>query len=99
MAESSTLRRRSVEPATEGIELKGPRTVTAADTKGDIESDSADYAIDSDGWGNTTADQRDMKRLGKAQEFKRAFSFWSALGFVSIYMVRQVVHTRDLSGS
>jgi choline transport protein len=86
MAESSTLRRRSVETATEGIELKGPQTVLSADAKGDVESDSADYNADQDGWGDTDADLRDMRRLGKKQEFKRNFSFWSTLGFVSIYM-------------
>jgi hypothetical protein len=37
-------------------------------------------------WGNTAHDERDMLRLGKKQEFKRNFSFLSALGFVSVYM-------------
>lgn len=31
-------------------------------------------------------DEADMVRLGKAQQFKRNFSFWSTFGFVSIYM-------------
>lgn len=34
----------------------------------------------------TGNDSRDMERLGKKQQFKRNFSLWSALGFVSIYM-------------
>ncbi|EME81434.1 uncharacterized protein MYCFIDRAFT_38444 [Pseudocercospora fijiensis CIRAD86] len=37
-------------------------------------------------WGETDNDRRDMLRLGKKQEFKRNFSFLSALGFVSVYM-------------
>ena len=32
--------------------------------------------------GHGENDKRDMARLGKKQEFKRNFSFWSALGFV-----------------
>jgi hypothetical protein len=32
--------------------------------------------------GHGENDKRDMQRLGKKQEFKRNFSFWSALGFV-----------------
>ncbi|KAL1606611.1 hypothetical protein SLS60_004016 [Paraconiothyrium brasiliense] len=39
-----------------------------------------------DMWGDTSDDVRDMQRLGKAQEFKRNFGLWSALGFVSVYM-------------
>lgn len=31
-------------------------------------------------------DAADMARLGKAQQFRRNFSFWSTMGFVSIYM-------------
>ncbi|KAL1863114.1 hypothetical protein Daus18300_008106 [Diaporthe australafricana] len=31
-------------------------------------------------------DDADMVRLGKAQQFKRNYSFWSTFGFVSIYM-------------
>lgn len=31
-------------------------------------------------------DEADMVRLGKTQQFKRNFSFWSTFGFVSIYM-------------
>lgn len=37
-------------------------------------------------WGDTPADQLDMLRMGKKQEFKRNFSFLSALAFVSVYM-------------
>lgn len=36
--------------------------------------------------GFLTQDEADMVRLGKAQQFKRNFSFWSTFGFVSIYM-------------
>jgi len=39
-----------------------------------------------DAWGDSTADKRDMLRLGKKQEFKRNFRLISALGFVSLYM-------------
>lgn len=35
---------------------------------------------------NTNYDTADMARLGKAQQFLRNFSFWSSMGFVSIYM-------------
>lgn len=34
----------------------------------------------------TSQDVADMARLGKAQQFRRNFSFWSTMGFVSIYM-------------
>lgn len=36
--------------------------------------------------GSVSQDEADMVRLGKAQQFKRNFSFWSTFGFVSIYM-------------
>lgn len=36
--------------------------------------------------GFVSQDEADMVRLGKAQQFKRNFSFWSTFGFVSIYM-------------
>lgn len=35
---------------------------------------------------STHQDAADMARLGKAQQFRRNFSFWSTMGFVSIYM-------------
>lgn len=47
----------------------------------DENTDSIDEA-----WGDTPTDQRDMLRMGKKQEFKRNFSFLSALAFVSVYM-------------
>lgn len=50
-------------------------------TSGHGDSDFADEA-----WGDTATDQRDMLRMGKKQEFKRNFSFLSALAFVSVYM-------------
>lgn len=34
---------------------------------------------------NTRNDASDMQRLGKAQEFKRNFSYISTLGFISVY--------------
>lgn len=34
----------------------------------------------------TANDASDMARLGKVQQFQRNFSFWSTMGFVSIYM-------------
>lgn len=34
----------------------------------------------------THQDMADMARLGKVQQFKRNFSYWSTFGFVSIYM-------------
>lgn len=34
----------------------------------------------------TSQDAADMARLGKAQQFRRNFSYWSTFGFVSIYM-------------
>ncbi|KAK5202403.1 hypothetical protein LTR41_011846 [Exophiala xenobiotica] len=47
--------------------------------------DSTQLGISGD-YADTTADDRDMLRLGKKQEFKRNFNFLSTLGFVSIYM-------------
>ncbi|KAK4556140.1 hypothetical protein LTR86_006837 [Recurvomyces mirabilis] len=86
MAESNSIRRRSVEPTSHKIESKGRAyNNISSDLKGDVELD-AGYLAQQEGWGDTDADLRDMKRLGKKQEFKRNFSFWSTLGFVSIYM-------------
>lgn len=39
-----------------------------------------------DGLHDNEYDVGDMKRLGKAQEFKRNFSYISTLGFISVYM-------------
>ncbi|KAK3074931.1 hypothetical protein LTR53_002242 [Teratosphaeriaceae sp. CCFEE 6253] len=64
------------------IALKGPyQHSDVADSKGSGVRDSG--SSDHDDWDQ---DVRDMRRLGKQQEFKRNFSFLSALGFVSIYM-------------
>ncbi|KAF1981787.1 amino acid transporter [Aulographum hederae CBS 113979] len=50
-------------------------------------SSSEAAAVEYDGeYGDTHWDLKDMQRLGKKQEFKRNFSFYSTLGFVSIYM-------------
>jgi hypothetical protein len=77
MAESSRLR--SMErPYNEDIELKGASAV-ATGVKNDTDSFSADSQ---EIVGHGENDKRDMLRLGKQQEFKRAFGFWSALGFV-----------------
>lgn len=65
-------------PYGEDIELKGA-TASATDVKGDVDS-SSQSTLEIMGHGEQ--DKRDMQRLGKKQEFKRNFSFWSALGFV-----------------
>lgn len=82
MAESS-LRRRSVEPEPyrDNIEMKGPYISEVASDKHNAENGDL-----TEEWGDTANDLRDMQRLGKTQEFKRNFTFISALGFVSIYM-------------
>ena len=62
--------------------MKGPSTVTMAGDR--PESDS----ISTTSWeGHGEHDKRDMERLGKKQEFKRNFGFWSALGFVGKWMI------------
>lgn len=65
-------------PYGEDIELKGA-TASATDVKGDVDSSSHESL---EIMGHGEQDKRDMQRLGKKQEFKRNFSFWSALGFV-----------------
>lgn len=78
---SSSLQRSS----DDNTDLKGDNTIQVSGENGgspiDDKYDSADQR-----WGNTISDERDMARLGKKQEFKRNFSFLSALGFVSVYM-------------
>lgn len=78
---SSSLQR----PSDDNTDLKGDNTIQVSGKNGgspiDDKCDSADQR-----WGNTISDERDMARLGKKQEFKRNFSFLSALGFVSVYM-------------
>ncbi|KAK5115488.1 hypothetical protein LTR62_001147 [Meristemomyces frigidus] len=93
MAEASTsLRRRSMEPPTSGaggmFEMKGGAYHDVSPVqKAEVEDGgSGSFAGEEDAWGHGDADLRDMRRLGKKQEFKRNFSFWSTLGFVSIYM-------------
>jgi len=91
MAESS-LRRRSVEPEPyrDNIELKGPSHHVSESSPYDRDVDGESPVYDGDSseqqWGDSPQDLRDMRRLGKKQEFKRNFSFVSALGFVMIYM-------------
>jgi hypothetical protein len=76
MAESSR-QRRSMERPYDDIELKGATSsATGLKTTESFSSDSLEIM------GNGENDKRDMARLGKKQEFKRNFSFWSALGFV-----------------
>jgi choline transport protein len=41
---------------------------------------------DENSFHNDRQDHMDMQRLGKKQEFKRTFNFWSSVGFVAIYM-------------
>jgi choline transport protein len=36
--------------------------------------------------GHTVPDRYDMQRMGKRQEFRRAFGFWATFGFTSIYI-------------
>ncbi|KAI6812114.1 GABA permease-like protein [Hortaea werneckii] len=90
MASSSSFRQRTQEPEVmaESIELKGTGTFTVSETPGSMYSPETESAVHADValWGETEHDLRDMKRLGKKQEFERNFSFWSALGFVSVYM-------------
>lgn len=51
---------------------------------------SAEAAVEAgpgtDAYLPTASDAADMARLGKEQQFQRNFSFWSTMGFVSIYM-------------
>ncbi|KAI5363879.1 putative amino acid/polyamine transporter I [Septoria linicola] len=75
---SSSLRRDEV------IELKGNSKDWSNEDHGSPIFD--DYDVADSPWGNTNTDEQDMQRLGKKQEFKRNFSFLSALGFVSVYM-------------
>lgn len=67
----------------ENTELKGYSTRAFEDEHG---SPVDDHYVNAGQWGNTISDEQDMARLGKRQEFKRNFSFLSALGFVSVYM-------------
>lgn len=60
---------------------KVPFERTGHDLMVEKDEDAIDYNADA-----LRTDARDMKRLGKKQEFKRNFGLWSALGFVSIYM-------------
>ncbi|KAI6903080.1 GABA permease-like protein [Hortaea werneckii] len=90
MASSSSFRQRTQEPEimAESIELKGPVTYTVSDDPDSKDSPENESPVHGDVelWGDTEHDLRDMKRLGKKQEFQRNFTFWSALGFVSVYM-------------
>jgi len=75
MAESSRLR--SMERPYEDIEMKGASaSATGVKTDSDSFSDSQEIMSNGD------HDKRDMLRLGKQQEMKRRWGFWSALGFV-----------------
>lgn len=55
--------------------------------RSDLERDSPTQDGYEDLWGDSHNDKRDMRRLGKKQEFKRNFNTLSALGFVCVYMV------------
>ncbi|CAK3901051.1 amino-acid permease [Lecanosticta acicola] len=78
------------------IELKGPAgwtSETSSNSRREVDTNknalpAHEQDLDgvNNGWGNLDHDARDMARLGKKQEFKRNFSFASALGFVSVYM-------------
>ncbi|KAM0699617.1 hypothetical protein Q7P36_000620 [Cladosporium allicinum] len=79
MAESS--RMRAMDRSYEDIEMKGASaSATGVKTDADSFSDSQEATSNGDN------DKRDMFRLGKVQETKRNFGFWSALGFVAVYM-------------
>ena len=87
MAESSSLSRRSGErPYGEDIELKGA-TSSATGIKNEVDSSSTESL---EIMGHGEQDKLDMQRLGKKQEFKRNFSFWSALGFVGKTLTERV---------
>jgi len=61
----------------EDIEMKGASaSATGVKTDSDSFSDSQEIMSNGD------HDKRDMLRLGKQQEMKRRWGFWSALGFV-----------------
>jgi choline transport protein len=51
-----------------------------ADIKGEYTVSEQEIA------GHTVPDRHDMQRLGKKQEFRRAFGFWATFGFTSIYI-------------
>jgi hypothetical protein len=76
MAESSRQRRSMERPYSEDIEMKGATSVATGVKTDSFSTDSLEIM------GHGENDKRDMQRLGKKQEFKRNFSFWSALGFV-----------------
>lgn len=61
--------------------MKTPATYTTSGIKSDGDALSAS-SVEWEGHGEH--DKRDMERLGKKQEFKRNFGFWSALGFVGM---------------
>ncbi|CAK1367398.1 putative amino-acid permease [Cercospora beticola] len=77
---SSSLRREPLQ----SIQLKNSSKSGDDDEHGSPIYD--EYDLSDSRWGNTISDDQDMHRLGKKQEFKRNFSFLSALGFVSVYM-------------
>ena len=51
-----------------------------------VERDADDVFRTPGAFRDSEHDMGDMKRLGKAQEFKRNFSYLSTLGFISVYM-------------
>lgn len=63
-------------PYGEDIEMKGATSIATGVKAESFSTDSLEIM------GHGENDKRDMQRLGKKQEFKRNFSFWSALGFV-----------------
>lgn len=86
MAEGSRLR----SSVGESIEMKGATASTAG-----VKMDADSFSTDSlEIMGHGEHDKRDMARLGKKQEFKRNFSFWSALGFVGKLGFRMRKHWR-----
>ena len=63
-------------PYGEDVEMKGATSIATGVKADSFSTDSLEIM------GHGENDKRDMQRLGKKQEFKRNFSFWSALGFV-----------------
>lgn len=76
------------------IELKGATSsATGLKTAESFSSDSLEIM------GNGENDKRDMARLGKKQEFKRNFSFWSALGSATMFSASDLIHVKEGASS
>ena len=76
---------RTMDRSYEDIEMKGA-SASETGVKNDMDSSSDIQEIMENG----DQDKRDMLRLGKQQELKRAWGFWSALGFVGKLNIRSL---------